>query len=250
VSWGAEQALYARHVWALFRAGSGAPAHQADPNDAGDIAEWSDDQVKTLIDEGRRQLDRQNEDLERVRGRAQVALAIAIALGGAAGALRATVSSADRLLLWVLWIAGLLLVGWAILGAAATAVVRADMQIIHASVLSRYTGDIDRQLAEDYAAIAMDGENQVATRLTNLRIAVAFLLVGATATLGAWLWAGAAQTATAEKPRHERIHTGDTHTPGFSRAPRGTLPLPGGARPPEVRAAPRPMRSRKEHGRD
>ncbi|MFI4992759.1 MAG: hypothetical protein ACHQCH_03960 [Solirubrobacterales bacterium] len=246
MSWRAEQAVYARHVWALFRAGSGAPAHHADPNEAGDIAEWSDEQVKTLIDEGRRQLDRQNDDLERVRGRAQVALAIAIALGGAAGALRATVSSADHFPLWVLWIVGLLLVGWAILGVAATAVVRADMQIIHAGVLSRYTGDIDRQLAEDYAAIAVDGENQVATRLTNLRIAVAFLLVGATATLGAWLWAGAAQTPPAQKPHNEHVVTTGAHSspPPLPGAP----PVPGpGARPKAPSTAP-PTHSKQHYG--
>ncbi len=250
MSWRTEQVVYARHVWALFRAGSGAPAHQADPNEAGDIADWSDKQVNTLIEEGRRQLDRQNEDLERVRGRAQVALAIAIALGGAAGALRATVSSADHFLLWVLWIAGLLLVGWAILGAAATAVVRAEMQIIHAGVLSHYSGDINRHLAEDYAAIAVDGENQVATRLTNLRIAVAYLLVGATATLGAWLWAGAAQMPSASSPPpHERIAPGGSFR-------RGTLPFHGSPpTPPNVAPRPWPQGSHRRmrhgpHGRD
>lgn len=133
--------------------------------------------------------------------RAQVTLAIGLALEGAAGSLRATVSSAHHLPLWILWSIGLVLVAWAILGAAATAVVSADMQIIHASVLSHYRYDVDRRLAADYAAAAPDGEKQVATRLTNLRLAVAFLLAGAAVTLGAWLWADTSQ------PSHHRPAT-------------------------------------------
>lgn len=207
--------IYAHHVWALFRAGSGAPVHDADRNKPGEVSDWSDAHIKTLIDEGRRQLDRQNEDLERVRTRAQVTLVIGLALEGTTGSLRATVSSADNLLLSILWIVGLALIAWAILGAAATAVVRADMQMIHAAALSRYTGDIDRQLAADYAAIAADGEKQVAGRLTNLRLAVAFLLAGAAVTLVVWLWADAAQ------PQHQPSMPQPTHRhqwrPGWER---------------------------------
>lgn len=192
------QRIYAQHVWAMFRPGRRAPVHEADLNEAGDVKDWSDAHVKTLIDEGRRQLDRQHEDLERVRSQAQVTLLIALALEGTAGSLRATVSSASEMPLWIFWGIGLLLIAWAILGIAATAVVRADMQMIHAAVLSRYTGDIDRKLAAEYAAIAADGEKQVATRLTNLRLAVASLLAGAAVTLVVWLWADAAQ------PSHQR----------------------------------------------
>jgi hypothetical protein len=198
MSWRSEHRIYAQHVRALFRAGSAAPVHAADTNVEGDVSSWSDDEIKTLIDEGRRQLDHQSEDLERVRLRAQVTLAIGLVLEGTAGSLRVTVSSANELPASILWIVGLVLVAWAVLGVAATAVVRADMQAIHASVLSHYRGDINRQLAADYAAIAPDGEKQVATRLTNLRLAVAIMLAGAAATLGAWLWADASQPAHRE----------------------------------------------------
>jgi hypothetical protein len=213
--------IYAHHVWALFRAGSGAPVHNADPNEPGNVAGWFEAHIKTLIDEGRRQLDRQNDDLERVRVRAQVTLIVGLALEGTAGSLHATVSSAGILVLSSMWILGLALIAWAILGAAATAVVRADMDIIHATVLSRYTGDIDRLLAADYAAIAPAGEKQVAGRLTNLRLAVAFLLAGAAITLVVWIWADAAQ-----QPQHRSIpqpvqqHQWPTHCIGR---------IPGGA---------------------
>jgi hypothetical protein len=183
----------------LFNAGAGAPVHDADHNKPGDQSAWTDEQVDLLIEEGRRQLDRQVEDLERVRLRAQVTLALGLALLGAAGSLRSTVSAAHVVVLWVLWCVALAVTGWAILGAAATAVVRADMSMIHATVLSRYTGDVKRQLANDYAGSAPAGESQVAARLTNLRIAVAYLLVGAALTLGVWVWADA---ASASKHNH------------------------------------------------
>lgn len=202
-----KQRIYAHHVVALFRPGSGAPVYPADTNTAGDLTDWSADDIKTLIDEGRRHLDRQTEDMERVRGRAQVTLALGIGLEGAAGSLRAAVSSVNEPLLWFLWILGLALVAWATLGAAATAVGRADMEMIHAAVLSKRQADISKDLAKDYAAMAATGENQIATRLTNLWLAVTLLLAGAAATFGSWLWADAAQSQhqqSTPQPVHQR----------------------------------------------
>jgi hypothetical protein len=187
--------------------------YPADNNTPGDVSAWTADQRKVLIEEGRRQIDKQYEDLERVRLRAQVTLAIGLVLEGTAGSLRGDVSAANHTLLWVLWIAALALIAWAILGAAATAVVRADMQTIHATVLSRYTGDIEYQLAEDYAAMVTDGENQIATRLINLRLAVTTLLVGAAITLGAWLWA---DTSRGDPPQ-PISHQHETHWQGIFR---------------------------------
>jgi hypothetical protein len=219
-----KQRIYARHIIALFLPGSGAPVHSADSNTPGDLTDWSADDIKTLIDEGRRQLDRQNEDLERVRGRAQVTLALGIGLEGAAGSLRAAVSSVNEPVLWFLWILGLALVAWATLGAAATAVVRVDMEMIHAAVLSRRQANIGKDLAKDYAAMAATGENQIATRLTNLWLAVALLLAGATATFGAWLWADAAQPhhqQSTPQPVHQRQWQPrwDMSTPSFRPPP-------------------------------
>jgi hypothetical protein len=189
------QRIYARHVLALFIAGAGAPVQDADRNEPGDQSTWTDEQIDLLIDEGRRQLDRQVEDLERVRLRAQVTFVVGLALLGAAGSVRSAISSANEVALWVLWGLALAVTAWAILGAAATAVARADMNMIHATVLSQYTGDVKRQLAHDYAKSAPAGESQVAARLTNLRVAVAYLLLGAALALGAWAWADAASAS-------------------------------------------------------
>lgn len=189
--------MYARHVWILLRPGGSAGAHTLDLNKAGDISAWSSSDIRLLIEEGRRQVDTQHEDLERVRSRAQAVLAIGLVLEGTAGSLRAAVDSAHATYLWVLWIVALLFVAWGVLGSAATAVVRADMQVIHAAVLSRRAGNVERCLAEDYAEMVAQGEDQIGTRLINLRIAVASLLIGAALTLGTWLGADAMRsTAT------------------------------------------------------
>jgi len=178
-----------RHVIALFFPGRHAPVHQADQNVAGDLAGWDAGDLQVLIDEGRRQLDRQNEDLERIRGRSQVLLVLGLALGGSAGSLLGKVRAADHQALWALWGLGVALIALSIFGAAATAVVRADIDMIHAAVLSRRSAPVVPRLAADYAESAMAGENELATRLINLRLSVALLLVGALFILGSWAWA-------------------------------------------------------------
>jgi hypothetical protein len=106
--------------------------------------------------------------------------------------------SVDSTWLWLLWGAGLAVAGWAVLGAASTAVARADMRVIHATVLSKYTGDIRRRLAADYAKLVVSNEKQIMTRVINLWRAVTALVIAALLTLGAWMWADAARS---EPPR-------------------------------------------------
>jgi hypothetical protein len=183
-----QQLIYASHVVALIT-GSGAKAHDADKNTTGDLNDWQDQDLDTLIEEGRRQLDRQHDDLERVRGRAQVLFTVGVALVGVVGGLRSTVSGAHQMWLNALWFASLAVLGWSVLGAAATAVVRADLSTIHAAVLSRYASPVKKKLAGDYASIMMKNENQLATRLINMRISVTVLLIGGTMALGSWIWA-------------------------------------------------------------
>jgi hypothetical protein len=220
-----EHVVYGRHVGALVRAGSAAPVHLADRNEGADVTRWSDADAEILLEEGRRQIDRQHEDLERVRARAQVLLTVGLALEGATAALRSTVDDSSSEMVPAVWWLALAIGAWSILGAAATAVVRADMQIIHASVLSRYEPPVLQRVANDYAAIVPDGENQVAARLTNLRHAVTFLLISAALSLTTWLWAHStelrearssqAQAASSAERIARRIEDqrrGDTHS--------------------------------------
>ena len=182
-----ESGIYARHVLALFWPNKKAPAIEADHNQAGDVSDWPDKDLELLVEEGRRQLDRQHDDLERIRGRAQVLLALGLALEGTIASLQGSIVEADNELIWLFWTIAILAGAWSVLGAAGTSVVRADMQMIHAAVLSRRTAPLLSDLAADYAAIVMDGEDQLATRLTNLRHAVMWLLLTALFGLLTWL---------------------------------------------------------------
>jgi len=182
-----ESGIYARYVLALFWPNKEAPALEADPNQANEVSDWGEGDLEILVEEGRRQLDRQHEDLERIRGRSQVLLAFGLALEGAIASLQKSVGIADNFLVWTLWVLALFVGVWSVLGAGATSVVRADMQMIHAAVLSRRKPPILPDLAEDYAAIVMVGENQLATRLTNLRHAVMWLLIAAFLGLLTWV---------------------------------------------------------------
>lgn len=182
-----EAGVYARHVFALFWPNKKAPALEADRNQASEVSDWGKGDLEILVEEGRRQLDRQHEDLERIRGRSQVLLAFGLALEGAIASQQKSVGTADNFLIWTLWVLALFVGAWSVLGAAATSVVRADMQMIHAAVLSRRNAPILPDLAGDYAAIVMDGENQLATRLTNLRHAVMWLLIAAFLGLLTWI---------------------------------------------------------------
>jgi hypothetical protein len=95
-----EFAVYARHVVALFWPNKAAPSLVADENEPGEMDGWDEDELRILIDEGRRQLDRQHEDLERIRGRSQVLLAFGLALEGSIASLQSQLvdraSWADR----------------------------------------------------------------------------------------------------------------------------------------------------------
>jgi hypothetical protein len=213
--------VYLQHIAALFRLGKAAAVHESDRNKPGDLASWSDDDLRLLVDEGRRQLDRQNADLEQIRGRAQVLLAIGIALEGTSGALREEVSKGSSWFL-ALWVLALVLIGFSVLGAAAVAVVRYDGEMIHTTVLSRYTPPVLRRLADDYAAIAPTNESQLATRLINMRFAVVLLLAGALCTLAAWIGANSsAPGRPAKQATPVAYSTGPVRTkPGAPAGPR------------------------------
>jgi hypothetical protein len=188
MSFWAEQKVYAQHVLALFRPGAIGPVHTADPNEPGSLKKWDESERRLLIEEGRRQLDRQVDDLERVRSRSQILLVLALALTATTGSLLSRMDRVDGLAPWLVWSAALVLGGWAVLGAAATSVVAAKPETIHATVLSRYESPIEPKLAEDYAVLVIAGEEHVAVRLTNLRWAIAYLLACGALTLSVWAW--------------------------------------------------------------
>lgn len=180
------QWIYLQHAVGLFLPGHPPDTYKAHQVDAGTLDGWSEQDLDLLIEEGRRQLDQQYSDLERIRNRAQFVFLTSLALVGTLGGLIRDTSSTGG---WAsgLWLASALATTWALLGAAGIMTVTAVFSGIDSAVLSNYPPPIKPRLAADYAGMLADGENTVATRLTVHRSAVLWLLVGAYFALAAWI---------------------------------------------------------------
>ncbi len=170
------QKVYALHVLGLLAPGLEIPvvrAHQVSPQS---LDEWSDEDLGHMIEEGRRQLDRQLSDLTQIRSRAQwlftVGAAIIVAVAGALG----RVDPTGWLL--ALWLFALTLLAYGVAGAAAILTVRADFKTIDTAVLSASDPPVLSALAMSYSRMLGTGENTVATRLTVLWQAVVFIILG------------------------------------------------------------------------
>jgi len=181
------QGIYAEHVIALVRPGNVVPTFAAHQVEAGDLASWSTDELQIMIDEGRRQSDRQQADLELIRGRAQWLFAVGLPLIIAIATIRAEFHKTDSCWWTVPWAISLLISVYGVLGAAAIMTVRADFDMIDTAALSNHQRPILRKLADDYAVMLATGENTVATRLTVYRQAVVWLIIGGLGALVVWL---------------------------------------------------------------
>jgi|SRR5581483_1853128 len=170
------QWVYLAHVAGLILPGEELPQHRAHVVDAQPLDGWGDEDVTAMIDEGRRQFDRQLSDLEQIRGRAQWLFTVGAGITTVlAGALATGHSHGGRL---ALWITGLTLLVLGVAGAAAVMTTRADFRAIDTAVLSRYVPPVLPALARDYARMLRIGENTVATRLTIFRQAVVYAILG------------------------------------------------------------------------
>ena len=149
------------------------PADQLQPHD---LSGWTAEELKLLIEEGRRQSDRQQTDLTTLRARAQWLFTVAVVALGALGT--GLASEHPDAVDAVLWLGGIGLLIYGIAGAASVLVSRADFNTIHTAVLSAQQQPIDRALAQAYARMMASGEDTVATRLTIFRQSVVFCLVG------------------------------------------------------------------------
>ena len=170
------QRIYVLHVLGLLMPGQEIPVFAAHPVEPKPLERWESDDLQIMVDEGRRQLDRQTSDLELIRGRAQwlftVGAAVVAALGGSFAAVR------PGWALSILWLFGTAMVAYGVAGAAAIMAVRADFNTIDTAVLSSVERPVLRSLAGSYSRMLALGENTVATRLTVFRQAVVFVIVG------------------------------------------------------------------------
>jgi hypothetical protein len=181
-----ESVVYLQHVLALFRPNRPVPSFDAYRQTPGDLKDWSDADFKVLIDEGRRQLDRQRQDLERLQGRSQFLFTTSLALLVVTMALLTGVLKEDNEFLTATWVLGTLMIGVSMFGAAALFVARAELAAIDAANLSWQEPPIAKTLAEAYSRMMVTGENTLATRLTVYRQAVLLLLLGAAIHVVVW----------------------------------------------------------------
>jgi hypothetical protein len=170
------QGIYFVHVIALITPGVEATQYEAHPIEPKSLDGWSSWDRALMIEEGRRQADRQLTDLKEVRGRAQWLFTVGIAVTAAiGGALRADRPTDGRL---VLFIASLLMLVCGLAGAAGIMTVRADFNTIDTAVLSHKPLPTERYLAGAYSRMLRDGENTIATRITIFRQAVVWIIAG------------------------------------------------------------------------
>lgn len=162
------------------------------PTEGEVVREWTEEERQLLIDEGRRQHDRQDRRLADLRSRAQLsfttALAVIAALVGKATPFDLRVPHVADLVLT----AGLAAAVYSALGAVGLLVAPATMGTVDAADLSlkraTHASSIKKQLADEYAANVRPGEATIRTRLTVFfEVAIWLLLAAAcTATLYAF----------------------------------------------------------------
>jgi hypothetical protein len=181
------QRVYLSHVLGLILPGLQIPSLPAHQIDAQSLDEWSEGDLQLMIEEGRRQADRQLSDLRDIRSRAQWLFTVGVPLVTVAATVNAAIDGDDSGWWRALWIVSLLMAGYGLFGAAAIMTIRSDFSFIDSATLSGYEPPVLRRLAEDYAGMLGLGENTIGTRLTVFRQAVVWLALGGYGALITWL---------------------------------------------------------------
>src|SRR3954454_25313375 len=121
------QKIYFQYVLGLIRPGEKIDVPKVHTLKPGQLDAWKPEELALMIDEGRRQSDRQMLDLERFRGRAQWLFTIGAAATAVAAGVYGDHGSGVTLL-------AIVLLAYGVGGAAA---VRADFNTIDTAVLSK-----------------------------------------------------------------------------------------------------------------
>lgn len=180
--------VYIGHVLALLASGRRPPTFVAHPRHQPLFTEWSVEDYGLLIEEGRRQIDRQEHYLDRLQSRGQFLFTATLGvLAVAASALpRIEAGGGWQLITW--W-SGMVIAACGLLGTAAVMLTRADLGGIDTTKLSRMESPVGERLAKGYVRVVGIGEDTVATRLTVLRDSLLLLVLGALLLLVAWIGA-------------------------------------------------------------
>jgi hypothetical protein len=143
-----------------------------------------------LLDESRRQLDRQAARHDAIKDTAKTLLPINLAVIAFAASIFGRTTARHEPLLVVLWLAAVIVVGASALGAGAMLDTRATFGMIDVNLFTA-PGAVQsqRELCVAHLQSVGDGENTLATRLAVIRTAVALQLLGVALLLLVWLLA-------------------------------------------------------------
>jgi hypothetical protein len=181
----AELRVYLWHCSAVVRPGVEVPVFGEPSQFTGDLTNCEPEDLKLVIEEGRRQLDRQLGDLERLRSRGAtfvtVGLAeIALLAGGAS-----TYFDHGWLTKFAWMLSGVLVV-LGLAGAAALLTARSVFARTDTRQIAQSPSPLLPILAHAYATSTDIGEETVRTRITVLRDTVYLQVLGALVYASAW----------------------------------------------------------------
>lgn len=176
---------YLWHCLATFRPGIDIPVFEAPREFCGELTGVSFDGFTLIIEEGRRQLDRQDSQLERQRTRAATLVTVALAeLALLSNGARASFRSG-----WPITTAWVVSAGIVLFGLAGAIAVLTGKAVIGRTDTQAIASKPNRRFAAiSYAEASTIGECTVAARLTVLRDAVLLLVLGALVYAAVWPW--------------------------------------------------------------
>lgn len=173
-----EARLYLHYLIAPFRPGVQLPTFEAPQEFTWSInANLDGSELDLIVNEGRRQLDRQRADLEALRGRATALLTLCLAEVGLLSAGAATVF--EHRLLIIPWAISVIAVLLSLGGAIALVSARADFNSVSTMGLAAADPPLNRVAALTYAKSVSAGDVTIATRITVFRGAVLLAVIGA-----------------------------------------------------------------------
>ncbi|MGW1785764.1 hypothetical protein ACWCQQ_42810 [Streptomyces sp. NPDC002143] len=176
----AEARLYLVYCVALLHPGHTMPTFAEPEPYTRNVPPLSDEELGLLIEEGRRQIDRQTADLDRIRNRAGVLATVALALIAAVMGKLADVLEQHWSLI-ALWAASCTMAVFSVAGAASVLSARAVLGRTDTRLAAQGTRPIRASLAEAYVGTVSIGEETVRTFLTVFRDAVTLAVAAALA---------------------------------------------------------------------
>lgn len=177
-------AVYLSHVVGIFLPGEEVLGFSSYQIDAGRVSGWPAADLAIVVEVGKSQLERQNSNLEAVRGRAQFLLTLALAFVGVA------IASTDwvgrSIFAQIPWAVGIGVSLTSAFGAGGVIVARKTLRMVDTRLLSQQRPPILPVTAQAFADSVAEGERTVATEITVLRDAVALFLLGFVLVCAGW----------------------------------------------------------------